>query len=122
MKKIGMIGIVLAFILAPISPALADTTSYDTDGNGIDDFTVITSGTSVHFDTDNDGEEDVGELIIKCHKIISVMVGGGAGAGRHVIIRCDTGTEHTIHHYYVRDNNGDEDTSDAGEVIQQQPK
>lgn len=119
--------VVLVSAMALVAgPALAQgVTQYDTNGDGTNDFTLRTHDTDgdgkidkAHFDTDNDGVEDPGETVIQCREM-SVITGGGGGAGRTIILRCNTGTETTLDRWTVRDNNGDGDTSDAGELVAQ---
>ena len=89
---------------------------HDTNGDGTNDFRLISSDTQVHFDTDKDGVVDEGEKVINCRKVVSVLKAQHANGGLVVRVKCDTGTETTTSTHHVRDNNGDGDTSDRGEV------
>lgn len=121
----SVIAFVAVMSLVAVPVGAQGVTSYDTNGDGTNDFTLRTHDTNgdgkidkVHFDTDNDGVEDPGEHVVQCREL-SVISGGGGGAGRTIILRCNTGTETTVDRWTVRDNNGDGDTSDAGETVAQ---
>jgi len=127
-KLIRLLTATTISLLMPLAFVLAQgVTTADTNGDGTNDFTLRTHDTDgdgkidkVHFDTDNDGIEDANETVIQCREM-SVIMGGGGGAGRTIILRCNTGTETTVDRWTVRDNNGDGDTSDAGELQNVQP-
>jgi hypothetical protein len=94
--------------------------AFDTNGDGTKDVTIRGTGTKIHIDTDNDGVEDPGEVVIFGR---SVKWGGGGGPrGIKIKITVDTGTESVKSTYLIRDNNGDGDTDDPGEVTQPPPK
>lgn len=117
MKLIKSISLASILLLVAVTPVLADVDQlHDTNGDGTNDFRIIKTDTQVHFDTNKNGVQDAGETVINCARVESFIKAQHANGGLIVRIKCNTGTEVTTSTHHVRDNNGDGDTNDKGEV------
>jgi len=105
----------LIFVLVTTAVYAADQL-HDTNGDGTNDFRIIKTDTQVHFDTNKNGVQDAGETVINCQRVESFFKAQHANGGLVVRIKCNTGTEVTTSTHHVRDNNGDGDTDEKGEV------
>lgn len=89
--------------------------NFDTNGDKKDDLTVHSTKNRVHFDTNNNGVEDSGELVIENVTSYSHAIQHPSGYKFTISYMIDK--EHVgTYKVTVNDLNGDGDTADRGEL------